>query len=118
MIATILVVSSTLYWLLRETDYLRVNLMSVYDDTELLDYDLICALNDYNQDWGLNHCEAIQDYIWRKDYQEWVNNQHAPASHKRTRTDDVTRWEELQKRRQGIGIYTRTLEVQSIIDRG
>jgi len=110
MIATIVIISLALYWLGRETDWLRVRLLvgSIMADADIeLDYD--GSDIDYLADYESQLQEAITDaayYAWLKEY-------HAPkyryASPKENQVDPRYRWmvkeDDVRARRNGEMLY-------------
>jgi hypothetical protein len=78
MLPTILIIGTALYWLMRESNYLRINLMLTLDDNDLeRNYD--GADSEYIEAYEAQLSEAVYDY----SYQAWLEEYHAPKNNNR-----------------------------------
>lgn len=74
MIVTIIIVSSAFYWLLRETNYLRINLTSQVQPCGDLELEYDGSDADYLPDYDQQFNDMIKDF----EYQDWLDESHAP----------------------------------------
>ena len=114
MIAALTIIGIAFYWLLRETDYLRVRLPVGYIECELdIDFDHTYDGSDfiYYSDYELLLEKAIED----KAYQDWLTKEREPklvyGGIDRTSDYPQYNWqaveEGLTKRRNGEMLYQR-----------
>ena len=108
MIATLLVIALAFYWMLRETDYLRVNLCG----ESLAEYDKR-ILGEMEREWLEKQAEK------EKQYQEWLKQRYEPKyihtclDKCQPQSNDYPQYkwkrveEDREKRRNGEMIYQR-----------
>ena len=113
MIATIIIVSLALYWLARETDYLRIRLLVgilAYDDSDYeTEYDGSDSV--FLDDYELQAKESIEDIA----YEAWLKKRYEPkyvyGGFPDKSIDPRDKWmaaeENLHKRRNGEMPYQR-----------
>jgi len=95
MIPTIIIIGSALYWLLLETDWLRVNLMGklVHQAEPEIDSSL-----DIESDYDGSDIEYLEAYeaqlneaIYNADYQTWLDERYAITCTVKPRKSDSDR---------------------------
>lgn len=107
MILSITIIALAFYWLLRETDYLRVNLIGV-PDLLLIDYELDYDGSDsvYLSDYEYQYLAGLYDYL----YELYRDNEY-PVKYRRVQDSDMVdyrdrhlkKMDKLDKARMGYG---------------
>ena len=106
MIATFLIVGSAFYWLMYESDWLRVNLNG-FTELELFDIKAMAEV------WT----EAFESDLAYKRYWDEIYNPSMATNLVTRALVQPINYDELDKRRSGMGIYRRSVSSQRLVER-